>query len=48
VASPLELLSGSGKPLRPEPPDAKEFSGLQRSGMASKAVAAALEKLKPL
>ncbi|MBY0270843.1 MAG: hypothetical protein K2X06_13305 [Burkholderiales bacterium] len=34
MASPLELLSGSGKPLRLEPPDAKEFSGLQRSGLA--------------
>jgi len=34
MASPLELLSGSGKPLRLELPDAKEFAGLQRSGLA--------------
>lgn len=34
MASPLELLSGPGKPLRLEPPDAKEFAGLQRSGLA--------------
>lgn len=34
MASPLELLSGPGKPLRQEPPDAKEFAGLQRSGLA--------------
>lgn len=34
MASPLELLSGPGKPLRPEPPDAGEFTGLQRSGLA--------------
>lgn len=32
MVSPLELLSGPGKPLRQEPPDAKEFAGLQRSG----------------
>lgn len=34
MALPLELLSGPGKPLRQEPPDAKEFAGLQRSGLA--------------
>jgi hypothetical protein len=34
MVSPLELLSGPGKSLRLEPPDAKEFAGLQRSGMA--------------
>ncbi len=34
MASPLELLSGPGKPLRQEPPDAQEFAGLQRSGLA--------------
>lgn len=34
MVSPLELLSGPGKPLRQEPPDAKEFAGLQRSGLA--------------
>jgi hypothetical protein len=34
MPSPFDNLSGSGKPLKPEPPDAKEFSGLVRSGMA--------------
>ncbi|MEJ8848622.1 hypothetical protein [Variovorax rhizosphaerae] len=34
MPSPLENLSGPGKPLHPEPPDAKEFAGLQRSGLA--------------
>jgi hypothetical protein len=34
VASPLENLSGPGKPLRTEPPDEKEFSGLKRSALA--------------
>jgi hypothetical protein len=34
VASPLENLSGPGKPLRKEPPDEKEFSGLKRSALA--------------
>jgi hypothetical protein len=34
LASPLENLSGAGKPLRKEPPDAKEFSGLKRSAVA--------------
>jgi hypothetical protein len=32
VTSPLELLSGPGKALKPEPPDAREFAGLLRSG----------------
>jgi len=32
VTSPLENLCGPGKPLRGEPPDAKEFAGLKRSG----------------
>ena len=32
MTSPLELLSGPGKVLKPEPPDAKEFAGLLRSG----------------
>lgn len=32
MTSPLELLSGPGKALKPEPPDAKEFAGLLRSG----------------
>lgn len=27
-------LSGPGKPLKPEPPDAREFTGLKRSGQA--------------
>jgi len=35
MASPLENLTGPGKPLRKEPPDAKEFSGLKRSALAS-------------
>lgn len=30
--SPLENLSGPGKPLASEPPDAKELEGLRRSG----------------
>lgn len=34
MASPLENLSGSGKSLQMEPPDAKEFAGLKRSGVA--------------
>lgn len=32
MASPLENLSGPGKPLAAEPPDAVEFAGLKRSG----------------
>ena len=34
MPSPLEKLCGTGKPLRQEPPDAKEFAGLKRSGLA--------------
>jgi hypothetical protein len=34
MASPLENLTGPGKPLRKEPPEAKEFSGLKRSALA--------------
>jgi hypothetical protein len=34
MTSPLENLVGPGKPLAPEPLDAKEFAGLKRSGMA--------------
>jgi len=34
VTSPFENLSGAGKPLKAEPRDAKEFSGLSRSGYA--------------
>lgn len=33
MTSPLENLSGPDKPLRQEPPDAKEIAGLQRSGL---------------
>src|SRR5271166_4384999 len=33
MGSPLENLSGPGKALAAEPPDAKEFAGLQRSGL---------------
>lgn len=32
--SPLERLAGSGNVLAKEPPDAKEFDGLVRSGLA--------------
>jgi hypothetical protein len=34
MTSPFENLAGPGKPLRAEPPDAREFAGLQRSGRA--------------
>ncbi|MCY0387478.1 hypothetical protein OVY01_09565 [Robbsia sp. Bb-Pol-6] len=34
MTSPLENLSGPGKPLKVEPPDAREFDGLKRSGHA--------------
>ncbi len=34
MGSPLENLSGPGKPLHKEPPDAKEFAGLKRSALA--------------
>ncbi len=34
MTSPLENLIGLGKPLIPEPPDAREFSGLIRSALA--------------
>lgn len=34
MASPLDNLSGPGKPLAAEPVDAKEFAGLRRSGLA--------------
>lgn len=34
MTSALENLAGSGKSLRAEPPDANEFAGLQRSGLA--------------
>lgn len=34
MTSPLEALSGPGKSLRQEPPDAHEFAGLKRSGLA--------------
>ena len=33
VTSPLENLSGPGQPLRKEAPDAKEFAGLEQSGL---------------
>lgn len=32
--SPFENLTGPGKPLKREPPDAKEIAGLRRSGRA--------------
>lgn len=34
MSSPLEALSGPGKSLKAEPPDAQEFAGLHRSGLA--------------
>ena len=34
MTSPLENLSGPNKPLVAEPPDAREFAGLLRSGRA--------------
>jgi hypothetical protein len=34
VTSPLENLSGPGRPLKKEPPDANEFAGLRRSAIA--------------
>lgn len=34
MSSPLESLSGPGKSLRSELPDAQEFAGLKRSGLA--------------
>jgi hypothetical protein len=34
VASALENLCGPGKSLQREPPDAREFAGLKRSGLA--------------
>ena len=33
MTSAFENLTGSGKPLRTEPPDAKEFDGLYRMGL---------------
>jgi len=33
MSSPLENLSGPGKSLQEEPPDASEFVGLKRSGL---------------
>lgn len=33
MTSPLERLAGPGKALSAEPPDAKEFAGLKRSGL---------------
>ena len=34
MPSVFENLCGPGKPLKAEPPDAKEFAGLKRSGLA--------------
>lgn len=34
MPSAFDNLCGPGKPLRLEPPDAREFAGLLRSGMA--------------
>jgi hypothetical protein len=58
MTSPLERLAGPGQPLAAEPPDAKEFESLKRSGLARRlvrdlitacrAVAAKLERLPRL
>ena len=34
MPSSFENLTGPGKPLKAEPPDAKEFAGLKRAGLA--------------
>ena len=34
MISALDNLTGPGKPLKAEPPDASEFDGLKRSGLA--------------
>lgn len=34
MTSPLARLAGPGKALAAEPPDASEFAGLKRSGLA--------------
>lgn len=34
MTSPFENLAGPGKPLKAEPPDAKEYAGLRRSAQA--------------
>ncbi len=34
MPSPLDNLCGPGRPLQSEPPDAREFAGLKRSGRA--------------
>ena len=34
MTSPFEGLCGPGRPLKAEPPDAREFAGLKRSGQA--------------
>lgn len=34
MTSPLENLTGPGKPLTAEPPDSRELEGLKRSGIA--------------
>ena len=33
MTSPLENLTGPGRPLRKEPPDAREFANLRQSGL---------------
>ncbi len=40
MTSAFENLTGTGKPLKAEPPDAREFAGLCRSGLARLADAA--------
>ena len=34
MTSPLDNLCGQDRPLAPEPPDAQEYAGLMRSGLA--------------
>jgi hypothetical protein len=43
MSTPLENLSGTGKPLHPEAPDAKETQGLLRTGLARLTDAANIE-----
>ena len=49
MPTPLENLSGPGKPLKAEAPDAQELAGLLRSGLiaATQVVADALQARLP-
>ena len=48
MPSLLENLCGPGKPLHPEPPDAREFAGLQRSGLSRLSVLAKGHEIRNL